>query len=162
MTRVLFDKKGNKMEVAFIKTSEVNSEKIKEILGKYLIESEFDEDGDVVVDDPIRIYIQVNEKEKLIRMFRFSYLFGLFDDISPESDDSDVSDEMKNKIITEINEANTISNFAKHMLFKKAILSELSLIVDNSLSEETIVRYFKKFQSELIKLSNSTPFKEWL
>jgi len=150
------------MEVTFIEKNEVNSKKIKEILGKYLIESEFDEDGDVVVEDPIRIYLKINEKEKIIRIFRFSYLFGLFEDISPESNDLEVSDEIKNKILTNINEVNTISNFAKHVLFKKSILSEISLIIDSSLTEEGIVRYFKKFQSELIKLSNSTPFKEWL
>lgn len=150
------------MTVTFIKANEVNGEKIKEILDKYLIETELDDDGDAVINDPVRIYMQVNDKEKTIRMFRFSYLFGLFEDISTDIEDSNESIEIKNKILNEINEINTMSNFAKHVLFKKSILSELSLLIDSSLSEESLIRNFKKFQSEVIKLSNSTPFKEWL
>lgn len=150
------------MAFTIIKTNEINGVKIKEILDKYLIESELDDDGDVVIDEPIRIYMQANEKEKIIRIFRFSYLFGLFDDVSTDLDESVANDDLKIKLYTAINEANAMNYFAKHSIFKKSILSEMTLMIDPSLSEEIIVRYFKKFQSEVIKLNNSTPFKEWL
>lgn len=150
------------MAVTFIKPNEINSKKIKDILDKYLIENELDDDGDVVIDEPLRMYIQINEREKVIRIFRFSYLFGLFDDISLETNDVEIPFDLRFKILDEVNELNTASNFAKHILFKKSILSETSVIIDSSINEEGFVRHFKKFQSEIIKLSNTTPFKEWL
>lgn len=58
--------KQNLINLENLENSDIN-----EILEKYFIESETDDDGDLIIDASARIYIKVDNDEKILRFFSF-------------------------------------------------------------------------------------------
>lgn len=131
-----------------IELKEQDNKKISDILNKYLIDNEIDDDGDIVVDSESIIYIKVDNGNELIRMFSFLHL----------SDLANVQDSDFDSYIDFINSMNYFSKFSKLRPKEKKtpLLCESCLVLFGCIDETFLIKTIKRVEKEISNAKKAT------
>jgi len=148
------------MQTDLIELKNITQEDIKKTLDRYLIDCEIDEDGDVVVTQPMRHYIKIEKEENVLRFFRFIYLTARFK--IEELNDPEIDDETKTKLLSLVNDLNASSYFTKYALFRKSIIAEFSIVLDGRIDERSIIKSLQYYHAESISAEKNQPLKDWI
>lgn len=115
----------NNSDIALINLESLTSEKINEILNDYFIESEIDEDGDVVVNRPINIYIMVDKELGTLRFISFIHT---------------KKDRDENIILKEIDARNSASSSVKYSKMANSILAEYGMPLFGHIDQKHLIK----------------------
>lgn len=134
--------KGKKM----IELNEQTNESISNILKKYIIENNIDDDGDIFVESAARIYIRVDKEKGMLRFFSF---------IQPAVLES-VSLETIDKYINFINMGSYTVKYSrlKDEDKKSPLICEYGLILDGFVDDSFLIKTLRKIEKEIISAKN--------
>lgn len=129
-----------------IELSEQTNESISNILKRYIIENKIDDDGDIFVDSPARVYMRVEKEKGILRFFSFIQPISL-ERISLETIDA------------YINFINTGSYTVKYSRLrnedkKSPLMCEYGLILDGFIDDSFLIKTLRKFEKEIINAKN--------
>lgn len=132
-----------------INLDNLNNEKIIELLDKYLIDNELEDDGDIFLENPARLYIRVEKDESVIRFMTF---------ISTNI----LSSEQQKDILKTVNEANQASRTLKYSTISRdeaveAILCEYALSLSGDVDDKFLIKTIRLIERDIIDFKTYFP-----
>jgi len=130
-----------------IKLSNTSNLEISEMLNKYLIGSNTDDDGDLLIDGTFRIYLRIQKDRRVIRFFSF---------IS-EDTLKDITDENFNSFLDFINGASYSVKYSKMGLdlVRSPLLCEYCISNEGSVDDSFIVKTIQMIEKEISQALNT-------
>lgn len=122
---------------------EITTEDIKLTLEKYLIPFTSDEDGDIFIEKPSRVYIEVNNEKEVVRFFSFIFIKD-----HPN----------KENIPNFVNKLNKSSYSLSYTMMRESILCEYRLFMAGSSDEKLIIKTIKRVESEVAEIKEVLPY----
>lgn len=116
----------------------LKKEELLGILDKYLITHELDSDGDIFLENPARLYLEINKEKNVFRMYSFIHY--------KDYQDSDLIPEF----ITKFNSGSYTMSYTT--ISEKSILCEYRIYLLGSISESGLIKSIKRVESEVIQM----------
>ncbi|MCK6787155.1 hypothetical protein BWZ29_20780 [Enterobacter cancerogenus] len=108
------------------------------ILDKYLIAYELDSDGDIFLETPARLYLEINKDKGVFRMYSFIHYKDYQDStLIPQ-------------FVTKFNNGSYTMSYTT--ISDKSILCEYRLYLLGGMNESGIIKSIRKAESEVIQM----------
>ena len=123
---------------------ELNIETISQTLNKYLIDHEIDEDGDIFIESPSRVYISIVDDKRILRIMSFIHGDSL----------KSIKDQDLNAFIEYLNGGSYTVKYAKLGRFNpseapKSLICEYGMLLLGLIDESFLIRTIKHFEIEI-------------
>lgn len=118
---------------------EQTTETISSILNKYLIDHKIDNDGDIAIESPVRLYVRVLSDNKILRFMSFIHQESL----------TPMNEGNLNKFVTFINGGGYTVKYS--LMPNKTIICEYGLVLGGMVDENFIIKSLKNFEKEVSK-----------
>ncbi|NHV87836.1 hypothetical protein G9X53_00530 [Cronobacter dublinensis] len=119
----------------------LKNEEILEILEKYLIAYDIDEDGDIFLETPARLYLEVNKEKGVLRMYGFIHYKNY-----PNKEEIP-------KFVEQINNGSYTISYTN--IDNQSILCEYRLYLLGSISEVGLIKSIRKTENELLRMKDA-------
>lgn len=126
------------MDTSFLDLEKITREDITEVLEKYFMNYEIDDDGDILVKDPSRIYIETKEDSSVLRFYSFIHY----------------KDYQNKELIPKlINKVNSVSYGTTYLIIKNdTILCEYDIFLFGEINERAIIKTIRKIGEDVLFL----------
>ncbi len=107
------------------------------VLDRYFIEYEIDGDGDIFLEKPTRLYLEINKEKGVLRMYGFIH----YNDFPNSS--------YIPKFINKFNKNSYTLTYT--LISEKSILCEYHIFLLGSIDEKGLIKSIKRTESEIIQ-----------
>ncbi|XGI79046.1 YbjN domain-containing protein [Enterobacter hormaechei] len=132
-----------------IELGSLTNEKVMALLDKYLIDHNLEDDGDIFLENPSRLYIRIDEDVNVIRLMSFINM-----NIFSEEQQSDVY-----KLVNEANKASYALKFSTISVddVVKAILCEYGIPMIGEVDDKFFIKIIRTIEKDIVDFKTYFP-----
>ncbi|MBJ9214009.1 hypothetical protein I5481_19235 [Citrobacter freundii] len=125
------------MSEQLVNLEKIEQEDLLKVLDEYLVEYKIDKDGDIFLENPTRLYLELNKDKGVLRMYGFIH----YNDY-PNAEHIPAFVERLSKNSYTLN---------YDIINGKSVICEYAIYLLGSVDDKLIIKSIKKTESEIIK-----------
>lgn len=120
----------------------IETDEIQKILNQYFIDSELDEDNDLIIDASVRIYVRPDKEAKILRLFSF---------LRTKENSTET------ELLTKLESINRVSYTVKYSNIKTTVMAEYGIPLHGHIDHKHLIKtiYHVDGEIKLLKIRAS-------